>query len=360
MQTLVVMDQQNKKALEATLTQVEKKYGKGAVMPMKAAYEKQTVNVIPTGILSVDRATGVGGLPRGKIIEIFGPESAGKTTLALYAIAEAQKQGGIALFIDAEHALDPKYAVKLGVNLDAMYISQPDYGEQALEIADAFINSNTVDIIVVDSVAALVPKDELEGEMGDAQVGKQARLMSQALRKLKGATNKSNTTLIFINQIREKIGQMYGNPETTPGGRALKFFADMRLEVRKTGDIKAGDNKIGYSAKVRVVKNKLAPPFQEGEYEVYFGEGVCKICDLVNVAIEMGIIQKSGSWYSYQDTKIGQGKEQVKTFLTENKDIAKDIETKIRQAIYSSNNPPPSEENKKEQKTQAKKEEEKA
>ncbi len=348
------MDQEKKKALEATLTQVEKKYGKGAVMPMKAAYEKQSINVIPTGILSVDKATGVGGLPRGKIIEVFGPESAGKTTLALYAIAEAQKEGGIALFIDAEHALDPKYAAKLGVNLDAMYISQPDYGEQALEIADTFINSNAVDIIVVDSVAALVPKDELEGEMGDAQVGKQARLMSQALRKLKGATNKSNTTLIFINQIREKIGQMYGNPETTPGGRALKFFADMRLEVRKTSDIKSGDNKIGYSAKVRVVKNKVAPPFQEGEYEVYFGEGVCKICDLINVAIDMGVIQKSGSWYSYQDTKIGQGKEQVKTFLSENKDLAKEIEKKVREAIYSSNNPTPqtkpTEEPKKEQK----------
>ncbi|GAB6078765.1 recombinase RecA [Hydrogenobaculum acidophilum] len=348
------MDQEKKKALEATLTQVEKKYGKGAVMPMKAAYEKQSINVIPTGILSVDKATGVGGLPRGKIIEVFGPESAGKTTLALYAIAEAQKEGGVALFIDAEHALDPKYAAKLGVNLDAMYISQPDYGEQALEIADTFINSNAVDVIVVDSVAALVPKDELEGEMGDAQVGKQARLMSQALRKLKGATNKSNTTLIFINQIREKIGQMYGNPETTPGGRALKFFADMRLEVRKTSDIKSGDNKIGYSAKVRVVKNKVAPPFQEGEYEVYFGEGVCKICDLINVAIDMGVIQKSGSWYSYQDTKIGQGKEQVKTFLSENKDLAKEIEKKVREAIYSSNNPTsqtkPNEEPKKDQK----------
>jgi len=242
-----------------------------------------------------------------------------------------------------------------------MYISQPDYGEQALEIADTFINSNAVDIIVVDSVAALVPKDELEGEMGDAQVGKQARLMSQALRKLKGATNKSNTTLIFINQLREKIGQMYGNPETTPGGRALKFFADIRLEVRKTGDMKSGDNKIGYGARVRVVKNKVAPPFQEGEYEVYFGEGVCKICDLVNVAIDMGIIQKSGSWYSYQDTKIGQGKEQVKTFLTENKDIAKDVEAKIREAIYSSNSQAPApEDNKKDQKAQAKKEEEKA
>lgn len=333
------MEQEKKKVLDATLAQVERKYGKGSVMPMKAAYEKQSVNVIPTGILSVDRATGIGGLPRGKVIEIFGPESAGKTTLALYAIAQSQKEGGIALFIDAEHALDPKYAAKLGVKLDNMYISQPDYGEQALEIADAFINSNAVDIIVVDSVAALVPKDELEGEMGDAQVGKQARLMSQALRKLKGATNKSNTTLIFINQIREKIGQLYGNPETTPGGRALKFFADMRLDVRKISDIKSGETKIGYSVRIRVVKNKLAPPFQEGEYDVYFGEGVCKICDLVSVAIDMGVIQKSGSWYSYKDTKIGQGKEQVKSFLTENQDIAKDIEKQIRELIYQNNNP---------------------
>ncbi len=335
----IIMDQEKKKALEATLNQVEKKYGKGSVMPMKAAYEKQSVNVIPTGILSVDRATGIGGLPKGKVIEIFGPESAGKTTLALYAIAEAQKEGGVALFIDAEHALDPKYAAKLGVNLENMYISQPDYGEQALEIADAFINSNAVDIIVVDSVAALVPKDELEGEMGDAQVGKQARLMSQALRKLKGATNKSNTTLIFINQIREKIGQLYGNPETTPGGRALKFFADMRLDVRKISDIKSGDNKIGYSVRIRIVKNKLAPPFQEGEYDVYFGEGVCKICDLVSVAIDMGVITKSGSWYSYKDTKIGQGKEQVKTFLTDNPNIAAEIEKQIRETIYQGPKP---------------------
>lgn len=328
------LEAEKRKAIESTIVQVEKKFGKGSVMPMRAVYEKGSVEVIPTGTLSIDRATGVGGIPRGKIVEIFGPESSGKTTLTLYTIAQAQKNGGIALFIDAEHALDPKYATKLGVNLENLYISQPDYGEQALEIADYFINSNAVDIIVVDSVAALVPKDELEGEMGDTQIGKQARLMSQALRKLKGAASKSKTALIFINQIREKIGVIYGNPETTPGGRALKFFADMRIDVRKGTDIKSGENKIGYVGKIKVVKNKLAPPFQEAEYEVYFNEGICRVCDIVNVASELGIITKSGSWYNYGEIRLGQGKEQAKTFLSENKELLDEIEQKARELIY--------------------------
>ena len=318
------------KALEVAVSNIEKRFGKGAIMPLRTA-EKIQVETIPTGSLALDIATGVGGIPKGRITEIFGVESSGKTTLTLHIIAEAQKRGGVAVFIDAEHALDPKYAKKLGVDVDNLYISQPDYGEQALEIAESLINSGAVDVIVIDSVAALVPKDELEGEMGEAQIGKQARLMSQALRKLKGAVHKSNTALIFINQLREKIGVMFGNPETTPGGRALKFFADMRLEVRRLGDIKDGTEKKGYRVKVRVVKNKLAPPFQEAEFDIIYGEGICKLCDIVDVATNLGILTKSGSWYSYGSKKLGQGKEQVKKFLMEHPELVEEIEQKIRE-----------------------------
>ena len=321
---------EKKKALEASIANIEKRFGKGAIMPLNAA-EKVKVDVIPTGSLALDIATGIGGIPRGRIIEIFGVESSGKTTLALHVIAQAQKAGGVAVFIDAEHALDPKYAKNLGVDVENLYISQPDYGEQALEIAESLINSGAVDVIVVDSVAALVPRDELEGEMGEAQVGKQARLMSQALRKLKGIVHKSNTALIFINQIREKIGVMFGNPETTPGGRALKFFSDMRLEVRRMGEIKEGSERKGYRVKVKVVKNKLAPPFQEAEFDMIYGEGICKLCDLVDVAVDKGILTKSGSWYSYGEQRIGQGKEQVKRYLKENPQVAREIEEKVRE-----------------------------
>ncbi len=321
---------EKRKALEASIASIEKRFGKGAIMPLRAA-ENVKVDVIPTGSLALDIATGIGGIPRGRIIEIFGVESSGKTTLALHVIAQAQKEGGVAVFIDAEHALDPKYARNLGVDVENLYISQPDYGEQALEIAESLINSGAVDVIVIDSVAALVPRDELEGEMGEAQVGKQARLMSQALRKLKGIVHKSNTALIFINQIREKIGVMFGNPETTPGGRALKFFSDMRLEVRRLGDIKDGNEKVGYRVKVRVVKNKLAPPFQEAEFDMIYGEGICRLCDLVDVAVDRGVITKSGSWYSYGEQRIGQGKEQAKRFLRENPEIAREIEKKVRE-----------------------------
>jgi recombination protein RecA len=279
----------------------------------------------------LDIATGVGGIPRGKIIEIFGPESSGKTTLALHVIAEAQKRGGIAVFIDAEHALDPKYAQKIGVDLDNLYISQPDYGEQALEIAESLLRSGAVDVIVIDSVAALVPKDELEGEIGEAHVGKQARLMAQALRKLKSLAHNANAAVIFINQLREKIGVMFGNPETTPGGRALKFFADMRLDVRRIGDAKEGDSRIGSRVRVKVVKNKLAPPFREAEFDMIYGEGICKLCDLIDTASELGVIKKSGAWYSYGEIRLGQGRDQAKKFLQENPELAQEIEKRVRE-----------------------------
>ncbi len=321
---------EKKKALENALASIERRFGKGSIMPLKNA-EKVKVDVIPTGSLALDIATGIGGIPKGRVIEIFGPESSGKTTLALHIIAEAQKRGGIAVFIDAEHALDPKYAEKIGVDTENLYISQPDYGEQALEIAESLIASNAVDVIVVDSVAALVPKDELEGEIGEAHVGKQARLMSQALRKLKGMAHKANTAIIFINQLREKIGVMFGNPETTPGGRALKFFADMRLDVRRIGDVKDSGEKTGSRVRVKVVKNKLAPPFQEAEFDVLYGEGICKLCDLIDVASELKLINKSGAWYSYGDIRLGQGKEQAKKFLMENPEIAEEIEKKVRE-----------------------------
>ncbi len=321
---------EKRKALENALASIERRFGKGSIMPLKNA-EKVKVDVIPTGSLALDIATGIGGIPKGRVIEIFGPESSGKTTLALHIIAEAQKRGGIAVFIDAEHALDPKYAEKIGVDTENLYISQPDYGEQALEIAESLIASNAVDVIVVDSVAALVPKDELEGEIGEAHVGKQARLMSQALRKLKGMAHKANTAIIFINQLREKIGVMFGNPETTPGGRALKFFADMRLDVRRIGDVKDSGEKTGSRVRVKVVKNKLAPPFQEAEFDVLYGEGICKLCDLIDVASELKVINKSGAWYSYGDIRLGQGKEQAKKFLMENPEIAEEIEKKVRE-----------------------------
>jgi recombination protein RecA len=321
---------EKKKALESALASIERRFGKGSIMPLKSA-ERVKVEAIPTGSLALDIATGVGGIPRGKIIEIFGPESSGKTTLALHVIAEAQKRGGIAVFIDAEHALDPKYAQKIGVDVDNLYISQPDYGEQALEIAESLLRSGAVDVIVIDSVAALVPKDELEGEIGEAHVGKQARLMAQALRKLKSLAHNANAAVIFINQLREKIGVMFGNPETTPGGRALKFFADMRLDVRRVGDAKEGDNKVGSRVRVKVVKNKLAPPFKEAEFDMIYGEGICKLCDLIDTASELGVVKKSGAWYSYGETRLGQGRDQAKKFLQENPELAQEIEKRVRE-----------------------------
>jgi len=321
---------EKRKALESALASIERRFGKGSIMPLKSA-ERVKVEAIPTGSLALDIATGVGGIPKGKIIEIFGPESSGKTTLALHMIAEAQKRGGIAVFIDAEHALDPKYAQKIGVDLDNLYISQPDYGEQALEIAESLLRSGAVDVIVIDSVAALVPKDELEGEIGEAHVGKQARLMAQALRKLKSLAHNANAAVIFINQLREKIGVMFGNPETTPGGRALKFFADMRLDVRRVGDAKEGDNRVGSRVRVKVVKNKLAPPFKEAEFDMIYGEGICKLCDLIDTASELGVIKKSGAWYSYGETRLGQGRDQAKKFLQENPELAQEIEKKVRE-----------------------------
>jgi recombination protein RecA len=321
---------EKRKALESALASIERRFGKGSIMPLRSA-EKVKVEAIPTGSLALDIATGVGGIPKGKIIEIFGPESSGKTTLALHVIAEAQKRGGIAVFIDAEHALDPKYAQKIGVDLDNLYISQPDYGEQALEIAESLLRSGAVDVIVIDSVAALVPKDELEGEIGEAHVGKQARLMAQALRKLKSLAHNANAAVIFINQLREKIGVMFGNPETTPGGRALKFFADMRLDVRRIGDAKEGDNKVGSRVRVKVVKNKLAPPFREAEFDMIYGEGICKLCDLIDTASELGVIKKSGAWYSYGEVRLGQGRDQAKKFLQENPELVQEIEKKVRE-----------------------------
>ncbi|MDT7871145.1 MAG: recombinase RecA [Thermocrinis sp.] len=321
---------EKRKALESALASIERRFGKGSIMPLRSA-EKVKVEAIPTGSIALDIATGVGGIPKGKIIEIFGPESSGKTTLALHVIAEAQKKGGIAVFIDAEHALDPKYAQKIGVDLDNLYISQPDYGEQALEIAESLLRSGAVDVIVIDSVAALVPKDELEGEIGEAHVGKQARLMAQALRKLKSLAHNANAAVIFINQLREKIGVMFGNPETTPGGRALKFFADMRLDVRRIGDAKEGDSKIGSRVRVKVVKNKLAPPFREAEFDMIYGEGICKLCDLIDTASELGVIKKSGAWYSYGEIRLGQGRDQAKKFLQENPELAQEIEKRVRE-----------------------------
>ena len=324
--------QQKMKALQAALAKIEKDFGKGSIMKM--GDEKiENVEVIPTGSISLNAALGVGGYPKGRIIEIYGPESSGKTTLAIHAIAECQKAGGVAAFIDAEHAFDRFYAEKLGVDIDNLYVSQPDNGEQALEIADQLIRSSAVDILVVDSVAALTPKKEIEGDMGDSAVGLHARLMSQALRKLTGTIAKTNTTCIFINQLREKIGVMFGNPETTTGGNALKFYASVRLDIRKSQAIKDGDNIIGNQVKVKVVKNKVAPPFRKAEFEIMFGEGISKIGEIIDLGTEYNFIKKSGSWFSYGDTKLGQGRDAVKEMLKDNPELCEELEAKIMQAI---------------------------
>ncbi|KEI01397.1 recombinase RecA [Clostridium botulinum] len=323
------MNTEKMKALQAALTQIEKQFGKGSVMKLG---EEQVLNVeaISTGSLSLDIALGIGGIPRGRIIEIFGPESSGKTTVALHIVAEAQKAGGTAAFIDAEHALDPVYAKALGVDIDNLIVSQPDTGEQALEICEALVRSGAVDVIVVDSVAALVPKAEIEGEMGDSHVGLQARLMSQALRKLTGSINKSKCAAIFINQLREKVGIMFGNPETTPGGRALKFYASVRLDVRKIEIIKQGDAFLGNRTRVKVVKNKVAPPFKQAEFDIMYGTGISYEGNVLDVGVDNEIIQKSGSWFSYKDTRLGQGRENVKQFLKENPNILVEVENQIR------------------------------
>ena len=316
-------------ALDMALKQIEKQFGKGSVMKLGERADRK-VSTIPSGSLTLDAALGVGGYPRGRIIEIYGPESSGKTTVALHAIAEVQAQGGQAALIAAEHALDPAYAQKLGVNIDELLLSQPDTGEQALEIAEALVRSGAVDIIVVDSVAALVPKAEIEGEMGDAHVGLQARLMSQALRKLSGAINKSNTIAIFINQIREKVGVMFGNPETTPGGRALKFYSTIRLEVRRAEQLKQGNDIVGNRTKIKIVKNKVAPPFRVAEVDIMYGEGISREGEVIDIGSELDVVQKSGSWYAYNNERLGQGRENAKLFLKENPDIRAEITQKIR------------------------------
>lgn len=320
------------KALQAAMSKIEKDFGKGSIMRM-GDEQIENVEVIPTGSIGLNAALGVGGYPRGRIIEIYGPESSGKTTLAIHAIAEAQKAGGIAAFIDAEHAFDRFYAAKLGVDVENLWISQPDNGEQALEIADQLIRSSAIDILVVDSVAALTPKKEIEGDMGDSNVGLQARLMSQALRKLTSTISKTNTTCIFINQLREKIGVMFGNPETTTGGNALKFYASVRLDIRRVTSIKDGDQVIGNQVRVKVVKNKVAPPFKKAEFEITFGEGISKVGELLDLGVEYGIIQKSGSWFSYQDSKLAQGRDATKTLLQDNPELCEEIEQKVMQAI---------------------------
>ena len=317
------------KALENAMRQIEKDFGKGSIMKLGEASAKMNIEVIPTGALSLDIALGVGGIPRGRVIEIYGPESSGKTTLAIHAIAEAQKAGGIAAFIDAEHAFDRFYAAKLGVDVDNLFISQPDNGEQALEIAEQLIRSSAIDIIVVDSVAALTPKAEIEGDMGDNKVGLQARLMSQALRKLTSAVSKTRTTCIFINQLREKIGVMFGNPETTTGGNALKFYASVRLDIRGSQQIKDGEEVIGKQTKVKVVKNKVAPPFRKAEFDIMFGEGISHSGEIIDLGAEMGIIKKSGSWYSYNDTKLGQGRDAAKQCIADNPELAEELEALI-------------------------------
>jgi len=320
------------KALKLTMDKIDKDFGKGSVMLMGDKGE-QTQEVISTGSIGLDSALGIGGLPRGRVVEIYGPESSGKTTIATHVIAEAQKKGGMCAFIDAEHAFDSAYAQKLGVDIDNLLISQPDYGEQALEIADRLILSGALDVVVIDSVAALVPKSELEGEMGDSKMGLHARLMSQALRKLTATISKTNTICIFINQLREKIGVMFGNPETTTGGNALKFYASVRLDIRRMTQIKDGEEAIGNRVKVKVVKNKVAPPFRQAEFDIIFGEGVSKIGEILDMGVEMGIVQKSGSWFSYNTDKLGQGREAVKTLLRDNQGLADEIEVKIREKI---------------------------
>ena len=319
------------KALDAALGQIEKQYGKGAVMKLGDSSARMNVETIPTGSLSLDIALGLGGIPKGRIIEIYGPESSGKTTVTLHMIAEVQKRGGIAGFIDAEHALDPVYAKNIGVDIDNLYISQPDNGEQALEITETMVRSGAVDIIVVDSVAALVPKAEIDGDMGDSHVGLQARLMSQALRKLTAVISKSNCTVIFINQLREKVGVMFGSPETTTGGRALKFYASVRMDVRRIESLKQGGEVIGNRTRVKVVKNKIAPPFKEAEFDIMFGEGISTVGDVLDLAAENNIINKSGAWYAYEGNKIGQGRENAKTYLKEHPEVREEVERKVRE-----------------------------
>lgn len=324
-------------ALDMALKQIEKQFGKGSIMKLGEKTDTR-ISTVPSGSLALDTALGIGGYPRGRIIEVYGPESSGKTTVALHAIAEVQQQGGQAAFIDAEHALDPVYAQKLGVNIEELLLSQPDTGEQALEIAEALVRSGAVDIVVVDSVAALVPKAEIEGDMGDSHVGLQARLMSQALRKLSGAINKSKTIAIFINQIREKVGVMFGNPETTPGGRALKFYSSVRLEVRRAEQLKQGNDVMGNKTKIKVVKNKVAPPFRTAEVDIMYGEGISKEGEIIDLGTELDIVQKSGSWYSYEEERLGQGRENAKQFLKENKDIMLMIQEQIREHYGLDNN----------------------
>ena len=333
--------QERLKALDIAVGQIEKQFGKGSIMRLGQNKAVGPVDVISTGALSIDYALGIGGVPRGRVIEIFGPESSGKTTLALQVIAEAQKTGGLAAFVDAEHALDAAYAKKLGVDIDNLLVSQPDNGEQALEIVEVLIRSNSVDVVVVDSVAALVPKAEIEGDMGEAQMGLQARLMSQALRKLTGAVSKSKTSLIFINQLREKIGVMFGNPETTTGGRALKFYASVRIDIRRIGAIKDGDAVVGGRTRVKIVKNKMAAPFREAEFDIMYGEGVSREGDLIDIAVEHKIIEKSGAWFAYGGERLGQGRENVKTYLKEHVELRTVIEEKVRKALGMSREPEP-------------------
>ncbi len=327
------MSSEKEKALDMAISQIRKQYGQGSIMKFGDSTFNMDIATIPSGAISLDAALGVGGIPRGRIVEVFGPESSGKTTLAIHMIAEAQKMGGVAAFIDAEHALDPKYAQNLGVNIDNLLISQPDTGEQALEICEALVRSNAVDIIVIDSVAALVPKAEIEGEMGDSHVGLQARLMSQAMRKLSGSISKSKAIVVFINQIREKVGVMFGNPETTPGGRALKFYASIRLDIRRTMSIKDGDKDIGNRIKIKVVKNKVAPPFRQVELELMFGKGISATGCIIDEAVNYGIIERAGSWYSYGDERLGQGKENAKSYLEENPELLKEIEMKVKEKM---------------------------
>ncbi|BBL70630.1 recombinase RecA [Methylogaea oryzae] len=329
------MDENKRKALGAALLQIEKQFGKGSVMRMGDVAAVRDLEVIPTGSLALDIALGVGGLPRGRIVEIYGPESSGKTTLTLEVIAQAQKLGGTAAFVDAEHALDPSYAEKIGVNLDDLLVSQPDTGEQALEIADMLVRSGSIDVVVIDSVAALTPKAEIEGEMGDSHVGLQARLMSQALRKLTANIKRSNTLVIFINQIRMKIGVMFGSPETTTGGNALKFYASVRLDIRRTGAIKDGDEVVGNETRVKVVKNKVAPPFKQAEFEIFYGEGVSREGELIELGVQHELIQKSGAWYSYGSDRIGQGKDNVRKYLKEHPEMTREVEAKIREKVFA-------------------------
>lgn len=327
------MEQNKQKALDLAIASIEKQFGKGSIMKMNEV-AVQNIEVIPTGCLTLDAALGIGGMPRGRIIEIYGPESSGKTTVALHVVAEAQKLGGTAAFIDAEHALDPVYAANIGVNMDELYISQPDTGEQALDICESLVKSAAIDIIIVDSVAALTPKAEIDGEMGDSFIGLQARLMSQALRKLTAVVNKTKTCVIFINQLREKVGVMFGSPETTTGGKALKFYSSIRLDVRKIDTLKDGDQFVGNRTRVKVVKNKLASPFKTAEFDLVYGKGISKIGCLLDVALENGIIEKSGSWFSYGDQKIGQGKENVKAYLEQNEELKAELEAKVKDILF--------------------------